>query len=141
VTESDSGGQQSPSLLDEVRRFVSGVQSWARAAMGEPHQPHAASTCEWCPLCQFADVVRGENPEVSDKIAQAGTAVVDALRAVMDAAAQQVSTHAPTANRPTANSPAGDRTGSGRPAADRPRPRPAPPSVQHIALDDTDDAP
>jgi hypothetical protein len=112
-----TAGQHQPSLIDELRKFLGGVQSWARNAMSEPQQQHSVSTCDWCPLCQFADVVRGDNPDVSDKIAEAGAAVVSALRAVMEAAVQQAPAARP-ADRP------------------RPRPRPATPDVQHIELDD-----
>jgi hypothetical protein len=107
-----------PSLADEVRKFAHGLQEWARGFVADPHQGHkTTSTCDWCPLCQFADVLRSDNPEVSDRIAEAGTAVLTALRAVVDAAAAQQSRATKSEARP------------------RPRPRPAP-AVQHISLDE-----
>jgi adenine-specific DNA glycosylase len=109
-------GTEQPNLGDEVRRLLSGVQSWARGVMDEQQHVHTR-TCDWCPLCQFVDVVRRENPEVADKLAEAGAAVMGALRAVIDAASSRAPSPSPS-------------------AAARPRPRPHPPSVQHIALDD-----
>jgi hypothetical protein len=66
--------------------LVASVQDWARRAF--PQDPdHPPSECQWCPLCQFAAVLRGERPEVTARVAEAGTAVVSALRALLDATA------------------------------------------------------
>jgi hypothetical protein len=73
-------------LADETLRLVSSVQDWARRTF--PQDPdHRPSECQWCPLCQFAAALRGERPEVTARVAEAGTAVVSALRALLDAAA------------------------------------------------------
>ena len=111
-------GEGTNSLADEVRKFVSGVQSWARGVADDQQHVHTR-TCDWCPLCQFADVVRRENPEVAEKLAEAGTALMSALRVMVDAATASAQ--------------------SAQPGTARPRPRPSP-SVQHIALDDSDEA-
>jgi hypothetical protein len=77
-------------LIGEALRLVSSVrdwaQDWARRASGEPNERHAASDCQWCPLCQFAAVLRGEHPEITDRVAEAGTALAGVLRAVVEAA-------------------------------------------------------
>jgi hypothetical protein len=73
-------------LTEETLRLVSSVQDWARRSFpANSEQP--AGDCQWCPLCQFVAVLRGERPEVTARVAEAGTAVVTALRALLDAAA------------------------------------------------------
>lgn len=78
-------------LLGEALRLVSSIQDWAQdwaqRGSGEPHERHTGSDCQWCPLCQFAAVLRGEHPEITDRVAEAGTALAGALRAVLEAAA------------------------------------------------------
>jgi hypothetical protein len=98
-------------LAEEALRLVSTVQDWARRSFPEPSE-HGGSDCQWCPLCQFAAVLRVERPEVTERVAEAGTAVVAALRSLFDAA----STAPPSAGQHRRGEP-----------ADRPR-------VQHIDL-------
>jgi hypothetical protein len=79
-------------LADEALRLLGAVQDWARqnfpAAPAAPdgHGVPSGAVCQWCPLCQFMAVLRGERPEVTARVAEAGTAVASALRAVLDAA-------------------------------------------------------
>ena len=100
-------------LAAEALRLVSSVQDWARRSFPETSEPHS-SDCQWCPLCQFVAVLRGERPEVTERVAEAGTAVVTALRSLLEAAA----------------GPAGEAGGHHRRADP-----PPPPRVQHIRLD------
>ena len=96
---------------DEAVKLVDAVQDWARRNFGDPATSHIATgapECTWCPICQLISVLRGERPEISEKVAEAGASLVAALRAVLDAAA----------------------LGQPRPADD------AAPRVQHINLDD-----
>lgn len=76
------------------RDVLAALQEWARTNL--PAAGEHATTCQWCPLCQFASVLRGEQPEVSNQVAEAGAALANALRAVVDAA----STAAPPRRRP-----------------------------------------
>lgn len=47
------------------------------------HQVHSgAPECTWCPICQFVAVLRGERPDVNEKVAL----VVAALRSMFDQA-------------------------------------------------------
>jgi hypothetical protein len=77
-------------LIGEALRLVSSVQDWAQQwahrGSGEAGEQHTGSDCQWCPLCQFAAVLRGEHPEVTDRVAEAGTALAGALRALVEAA-------------------------------------------------------
>jgi hypothetical protein len=72
---------------DEAGRLLEAVQDWARSTFGEgptARMSTGAAECEWCPLCQLVAVLRGERPEATEKIVAAGTAVMSALRAVLD---------------------------------------------------------
>ena len=62
------------------------AQDWAHRGSGAADERHTGSDCQWCPLCQFAAVLRGEHPEVTDRVAEAGTALAGALRALVEAA-------------------------------------------------------
>ncbi len=87
-------GEPTGALGDELARLVGGAQDWlrqnfelagdAQAAAGAPNA-HDGTVCGWCPLCQFVAVLRGDRPEVTEKVAQAGAAVTSALRALLDA--------------------------------------------------------
>jgi hypothetical protein len=78
-----------PPLAEEAVRLLGVLQEWTRqtfppAPQGHDHGP---AVCDWCPVCQFMAVLRGERPEVTERVAEAGAAVASALRAVLDAAA------------------------------------------------------
>jgi hypothetical protein len=90
--------EESP-LSDELTRLFGAVSGWARENFPAPARGMEGSTCEWCPLCQFMAVVRGERPELTERVAEAGAVVLGALRTLAES------------------------TGSARP---RPRPRPHP---------------
>ena len=80
--EPTPGGTGSP-LLDEAARLAGAVQDWARKNLPEPTgDPH--TDCQWCPLCQFASVLRGERPEVNERLAEAGNAIVGVLRSLLE---------------------------------------------------------
>ncbi|MEP7021526.1 MAG: hypothetical protein ABI808_12800 [Pseudonocardiales bacterium] len=103
----DTGGEHgnpAAPLIGEALRLVSSVQDWAQdwAHRGdsEPERQHTGSDCQWCPLCQFAAVLRGERPEITDRVAEAGTALVGALRALVDAASGAAGAAGPAQHRP-----------------------------------------
>lgn len=103
---------------EETQRLFTAIQEWAQRRMPAPPSGHPGPECQWCPLCQFASVLRGEHPELAERLAEAGTAVTGALRALLDSAAKHGAAPA---------------DGSG----DRPRDRPSPaPRVEHIRLDE-----
>ena len=122
---------------DDAGRLLASLQEWARRTMPEPPSGHGGPECQWCPLCQFASILRGENPEVSARLADAGNALVGAFRAVLDAAA----TRTPTRDGPPAQEPiagvgdaaSDDPSAAAEGTADKPRPSPR---VQRIHLDD-----
>jgi len=108
-------------LTDEARKLLGSVQEWARRNIPE----HTGPECQWCPLCQFASLLRGDHPEVAERITEAGNAVAGAVRSLFDAAAKPAGEATTRARRP--------RPGPGRPtgpaAGETPR-------VQHIRLVD-----
>jgi hypothetical protein len=109
--------ESSEDLAQEVHRLLSAVQDWARR-FPEDAAAHAAATSEclpWCPICQFANVLRGEHPEVTERLTEAANALASAMKALADVA---LTRSQPETRRES-------------------RPRPAP-RVEHIHLDDVD---
>ena len=96
---------------EEARKLVGSVQEWARRALPAPPSGHPGPECQWCPLCQAASVLRGEHPELTERVAELGTVVLGALRSVFEAATTQAAEAAPDDDVPPA------------------------PRVQHIRLD------
>jgi hypothetical protein len=92
MSVADEQPPRSP-LADEAVRLLGVVQEWTRqtfpAAPQGHHEPGAdsvAPVCQWCPLCQFMAVLRGERPEVTERVAEAGAALASAAKALLDAA-------------------------------------------------------
>jgi hypothetical protein len=75
-----------PPLADEAVRVLGAMQEWARQTFPAGRDGHGGPECEWCPLCQFMAVLRGERPEVTERVAEAGAAVAMAFRALLEAA-------------------------------------------------------
>jgi hypothetical protein len=117
-------GDPGEELGAEASKLVSAVQEWARSAFGA--HPTAGSGTQpnecvpWCPICQFAGILRGEHPEVAERLAEAGAALAGAMKALSDAALV----------RAQAAQPGGSRNS---------RPKPAP-RVEHIRLDEPDES-
>jgi hypothetical protein len=81
-----------PPLAEEAVKVIGAVQEWARQNFPAGPDGHMGAECQWCPLCQFMSVVRGERPEVTARVAEAGTALATAFRALMDASAAKPDT-------------------------------------------------
>jgi hypothetical protein len=109
-------------LADEARKLIALAQDWAKRTIPE----HTGPECQWCPLCQFAALLRGDHPEVGERITEAGNAVAGAVRSLLDAAARQADRASEQPRRP--------RPGPGRPASPGPSERAS--RVQHIRLVD-----
>lgn len=97
------------SPAEAVARLVTAVQDWARETFPAPAGGQLAPECQWCPLCQFVSVLRGERPELTERVAEVGAAVAAAVRTLVDTAGH---THGQDGERP--------------------------PRVEHIDLGDTD---
>ena len=75
------------SVGDEAAKLLEAVQDWARSTFGEGASARMSTgspECEWCPLCQLVAVLRGDRPETTEKIVAAGTAMMSALRSLLD---------------------------------------------------------
>jgi hypothetical protein len=101
---------------DEVHRLVDAVQDWARRfpESRAEHAPRAGECLPWCPICQFANILRGEHPEVTERLTEAANAFAAAMKALADVAL----TRTPTQPRA------------------RPKPGQPGPRVERIRLDD-----
>ncbi|MEO8887965.1 MAG: hypothetical protein ABI301_07200 [Jatrophihabitantaceae bacterium] len=88
MTEQFDGDDPGPrgDDLGDAMRMVSAVQDWASRTFPASPDGHTGSDCQWCPICQFMGVLRGERPEVTERVAEAGTALASAFRAFVDAA-------------------------------------------------------
>ncbi len=75
-------GTGAPFLGEDAQRLFAAVQDWARRTLPPPEAD--ASTCEWCPVCSFVAVLRGERPDLTERMAEAGAAVVTAVRALLE---------------------------------------------------------
>jgi len=109
---------------DETARVLSAVQDWATRTFPESAEQHASGTCQWCPICQFVAVLRGERPDVTDRMVEAGTALLSAFRAFMDATVPHPEGRAAHDDAPAP--PRVQRIDLGKPDGSRPRPKPYP---------------
>jgi hypothetical protein len=110
---------------DDTARVLSAVQDWAARTFPESAEQHASGTCQWCPICQFVAVLRGERPDVTDRVLEAGTALLSAFRAFMDATVPHADGSQPR-TEPDPARPRVQRIDLGKPDASRPRPKPYP---------------
>lgn len=108
-------GESGGGSADELNALLTTITQWAQRAMPAPPSGHPGPECQWCPLCQLASALRGEYPELTDRLAEAGAAVSGAVRALLESAPPfGEASGAPVATEPpvTAQPPR------------RPRPRP-----------------
>jgi hypothetical protein len=97
----------------EVRRLLDAAQEWAKKLPAAPTDHPPGECLPWCPICQFAHLLRGEHPEVTDRVAEAAASIASAMKALADAALTRAQPE----------------------SSGRPRPSPAP-RVERITLDD-----
>jgi hypothetical protein len=67
---------------EEALKLLDAVQDWLRREPLAEHLATGAPECTWCPICQLVAVLRGDRPDVNEKI----TSVLTALRAMFDGA-------------------------------------------------------
>jgi hypothetical protein len=103
----------------EVHRLLDAVQDWAKRFPATTDRdaaaahPRTGECLPWCPICQFAHLLRGEHPELTERVGEAAAAIASAMKALADATLTRAQSE----------------------DAGRPRPQPAP-RVQRITLDD-----
>jgi hypothetical protein len=90
-------------LGEEALRLVEAAREWAvrtfpevdaRSASGATGAPE----CGWCPLCRAVAVLRGDRPEVTERLAEAVTTAAGALAAVLDAVGRPAPTPGSTSS-------------------------------------------
>lgn len=85
----DQPSAPSSPLAEEAARLFGAVQDWARESFPAPGpEGQLGADCQWCPLCQLMSVLRGDRPEVTERVAEAGAALLTAVRALVDSAGQ-----------------------------------------------------
>jgi hypothetical protein len=70
-------------VAQEAVRLLAALQGWARDDVTE-HFATGAPECRYCPICTAVSVLRGDRPEVTEKLAEAGTAFLSALRSAFE---------------------------------------------------------
>lgn len=120
-------------LPEEAVRLIGAAQDWWHRTVGDPATARIATgapECCWCPLCQLIATVRGERPELLERLAETQAALAAALRALAEAAGLAgVGSDRPAAARPSTEQAEPDPPKP--PAARRSSSR-----VQPIPLDD-----
>lgn len=115
---------------EDTRKLLGAVQEWTRRTFPAPPDGHGGPECQWCPLCQLAAALRGDHPELTERIAEAGAAIANAVRALAESAPQRGSGQ-------EAGAPDSADAAATTQRHERPTPRPR---VQRISLDRTDGA-
>ena len=100
---------------EEAVRLVAAVQDWARERFPAGPDGHLGAECQWCPLCQLMAVVRGERPEVTARVAEAGIAMAAAFRSLVDAASTATAAHEQEDQRRAEPTPRVQRVDLGEP--------------------------
>ncbi|MBA2640898.1 MAG: hypothetical protein H0U77_13125 [Nocardioidaceae bacterium] len=72
------------SVADEATRLFGVLAGRVRDHTAPDGGAAADSSCRWCPLCQAIDVVRGTSPETRAQVTESATALVLALRELVD---------------------------------------------------------
>jgi hypothetical protein len=130
-------GQDLAGLVEAARSLVDPAQQWAKRTFGELNAEHRPEDCTWCPICQFVALVRGEAPELADKLSEAAATFPATVKAVIETAQQQSASRP----RPTPGPKPGSTPGAAPPpSSDAPREHDTArdvPRVHKIDLGDT----
>jgi hypothetical protein len=106
--------EQAQRLFEALR--VPGAPAPSAPADPATESPSAeahSSDCRWCPVCQFAAVLRGERPEVTEALADILTTTATVLRTFAEAA------QAPSQGSPGATEPDEAEAGAAPPVVQR----------------------
>lgn len=69
---------------EEAARLLEALHEWFAGGAGGLGLATGAAECQLCPLCRLLAVLRGTRPEVFGHLTDAATALLAALRAVVD---------------------------------------------------------
>lgn len=76
-------------LADEAAKLIGAAQDWLHRVALDSSTARIANDspdCCWCPLCQLIATLRGDRPEITERLAETQSAVAGLLRALADAA-------------------------------------------------------
>lgn len=81
-------GRQVGSLADEAGQLIDVVSARltrlrAEGAAVEPGPPSSHTCVGWCPICRGAEVLRGDRPEISEKLVDTALLVLATLRSLI----------------------------------------------------------
>jgi hypothetical protein len=71
-----------------LEKFAPARHSQQDEAHAQPAAESVPATCEWCPLCTLAALVRGQHTELARTALEYGGVLLGLLRAVLDEAVQ-----------------------------------------------------
>jgi hypothetical protein len=71
-------------LAEEAARLMEALSQWARGGVGELPLATGGAECRVCPVCQMLGVLRHTRPETFAHLAEATSALVAALRTVVE---------------------------------------------------------
>ncbi|MGI8880496.1 MAG: hypothetical protein ACR2KJ_08335 [Jatrophihabitans sp.] len=80
----DDGAPAESPLTDELAELLTAAQGWVGRAAASHQVATGAPECTGCPLCQLVSVLRGDRPEVTEKVLDVVTTMVTGLRAAFD---------------------------------------------------------
>jgi hypothetical protein len=78
---------------EEAAKLLDAVRYWAHGRFGPGGRfgPERISTgapeCTWCPVCTAIAALRGDRPDITEKVDSAAMALVTAVRSLLSAAA------------------------------------------------------
>jgi hypothetical protein len=97
VTESQPGrgaagrADEVRELVEELRELIARLAAPSGSPRGDeqasPAPESAPASCEWCPLCTLAALLRGQRTELAMTALDCGGVLLGLLRAVLDDAA------------------------------------------------------
>ncbi|MGX7680456.1 hypothetical protein ACSMXN_16320 [Jatrophihabitans sp. DSM 45814] len=102
ATAGSSGGTAQSasvgSLGDEAAKLIAAAQDWFHTNLGDSAAKIAtgAPECARCPLCQLISVIRGDRPELGERVTEVQGAFAGLLHALGDALSTAGATSEPT---------------------------------------------
>jgi hypothetical protein len=85
------------SLGEEASKLFAAAQDWFASTVGDATASKIATgapECAWCPVCQLIGVLRGDRPELTERLADTQAALAGLFRALADVASTGMQQHA-----------------------------------------------
>jgi len=77
-------------LAEEAAKFLGAAQEWLHRTVLDPDTARVATgspECCWCPVCQLVATVRGERPELAERLTELTVALAPVLSELQAAVA------------------------------------------------------